>query len=344
MAALEKMRDMTAAVRRLLSVPTDYQIAILPGSATGSVETALWNLLGPRKVDVLVCDVFSRIWAYDIQKQLQLETRVLLAPFGSLPDATATDPAHDIVFCWTGTTTCVSVPNVDWIADDRLGLTFCDATSAAFLVDLPWQKLDATSFSCQKVLGGEACFGFLVLSPRAVERLVQHTPSWPVPRLMRLKEDGKILEGIFHEKTINTISLLVVEDVLRILLDIESQGGVPKLRRRTRENHRCVDMWIKKQTDFSYFVRDQVARAMTPVGFVPTNKTFSEGSIDEQWKHLTSLADLLEKESFAFDVLGHGLSVPHLRFWIGPTVASEDLVRALNGLSWACNQAREKIG
>lgn len=334
-SALEKLQEVTTRIRQLLGIPQDYRIAILPGSSTGAMETAFWNLLGVLGVDILKCDVFSRIWACDIRKQLGLDVRIFSSPFGHLPEINTVDSTRDVIFCWTGTTACISVPHVEWIGENRVGLTLCDATSAAFLVDLPWPKLDATAFSCQKVLGGEASFGFLVLGPRAFSRLEHYTPQWPIPHLIRLKKEGKILEDIFHERTINTISLLVVEDFLNTLIWVEQIGGVQALRQLTRTNHACAEQWMGQQKDFTYFVQDPAVRALTPIGLVPAHKGFAERSIDDQWKYLSCIVDLLEKERFAFDVLGHIKSAPHLRFWIGPTISPIDLARALDGLSWA---------
>jgi phosphoserine aminotransferase len=208
------------------------------------------------------------------------------------------------------------------------------------LVDLPWEKLDVTTFSCQKVLGGEASFGFLVLSPRAMERLAQYTPVWPIPRLMRLKQEGAILEDVFHVQVINTISLLVVEDFLNILTWVDQIGGVQALRRHTQANYRYMEEWLERQSDFTYFVSDPAVRAMTPVGLVPTCDAFTERSAEGQWQYLARITDSLAKERFALDVLGHRKSAPHLRFWTGPTVSSTDLICAIEGLSWVYTQKR----
>jgi phosphoserine aminotransferase len=307
------------------------------------METAFWNLLGARSVDVLECDVFSRIWADDIGRQLGLEARVFSAPFGHFPEISTIDSARDIVFCWTGTTACVSVPHTEWIEDDRLGLIFCDATAATFLIDLPWSKLDATAFSCQKVLGGEASFGFLVLSPRASSRLEHYIPAWPIPHLMRLKKDNEVLTDVFHERTVNTISLLVVEDLLNTLAWVEQIGGVQTLRQRTQTNYAYVEKWITRQEDFTYFVQDPAVRALTPIGLAPAHEGFEERSVDDQWKYLTRIVDILERERFAFDVLGHIKSAPHLRFWIGPTISPIDIARALDGLSWVWTKLGQEL-
>ncbi|MDR0407078.1 MAG: phosphoserine aminotransferase [Holosporales bacterium] len=333
--AIEKLQTLTTKVRRLLAVPDGYRIGIFPGSATGAVEIAFWNFLGACGVDVFVWDVFSRIWADDIQNQLCLDTRVFSAPFGTCPDLKEANPQRDIVFCWTGTTTCVSVPHTDWLPLERTGLTFCDATSAAFLVDLPWKKLDVTAFSCQKVLGGEACFSFLIFSPHAIDRLAQYTPVWPIPRLMQLKKNEKILEKIFQGQVINTISLLVVEDFSKALSWVEDIGGIQTLQHLAQKNQACIKNWISQQTDFAYLVKDPAVRPLTPVGFVPTHAAFSNKSTAAQWKDLATLTEILRKERIAFDVLGHIKSVPHLRFWTGPTIETTDLACALDGLSWA---------
>src|ERR1700761_5632805 len=242
-----KLKDAIERTRTLLGIPSDYRIGIVPASDTGAVEMALWSLLGARPVDCFAWESFGEDWVTDTVKQLKLkDARVMKAPYGELPDLKQTNPAHDIVFLWNGTTSGVRVPDGDWISDSREGLTICDATSAAFAMDLPWNKLDVVTFSWQKVLGGEAAHGMLILSPKAVARLESHTPSWPLPKIFRLTKDGRLIEGIFKGDTINTPSMLAVEDYLDTLAWAERIGGLKALHARADANARVIYEWVAR--------------------------------------------------------------------------------------------------
>src|SRR6185503_462915 len=261
-----KLKEAIDRTRKVLGVPKDYRIAIVAGSDTGAVEMALWSLLGPRPVDVLAWESFGEDWVTDVVKQLKLkDTRTIKADYGVLPDLGKTDPAHDIVFVWNGTTSGVRVPNGDWIKDDREGLTICDATSAAFAMDLPWPKLDVVTFSWQKVLGGEGAHGMLILSPRAVERLLTYKPAWPLPKIFRLTSGGKLIEGIFAGETINTPSMLCVEDYIDALVWAEKVGGLDALIARADANFAVIDRFVAGSGWLGHLAVDPATRSNTSV-------------------------------------------------------------------------------
>ncbi len=242
-----KLKDAITRTKKLLGIPDDYRVGIVPASDTGAVEMALWSMLGARPVDLFAWESFSEDWVTDTVKQLKIkDARTLKAPYGEIPDLTQYDPAHDAVFVWNGTTSGVRVPNGDWIADTREGITICDATSAAFAMELPWDKLDVVTFSWQKVLGGEAAHGMLILSPKAVQRLESYTPSWPLPKIFRMTKGGKIVEGIFEGETINTPSMVAVEDYLDALTWAEAEGGLKGLIARSNANLNVLEAWVKK--------------------------------------------------------------------------------------------------
>ena len=251
--------------RKILGVPADYRIGIVPGSDTGAVEMALWSLLGPKPVTVLAFESFSKDWAKDITGQLKLEATVLEAPYGALPDLKKIDWSHDLVFCWNGTTSGVRLPAKDWIPKDRAGLTICDATSAAFAMDLPWDRLDVVTWSWQKVLGGEAAHGMLALSPRAVARLESYTPSWPMPKIFRMTKGGKLNEGIFKGETINTPSMLCVEDAIDGLKWADSIGGLKGLVARSEANLAAIARWVATKPGYDFLAEDPATRSCTSI-------------------------------------------------------------------------------
>ncbi len=323
----------------LLGMPADWRLGIVPASDTGAVEMALWSLLGARPVDVLAWENFGKTWASDITQHLKLaNTRAMTAPYGQLPDLSAVDPSHDVVFTWNGTASGVRVPNGDWIPDDRQGLMICDATSAAFAMDLPWNKLDVVTWSWQKVLGGEAAHGMLALSPRAVERLETYTPSWPLPKLFRLTSKGKIAEGIFKGETINTPSMLCAEDALDSLRWAESVGGLPALIGRCEGNLAAVARWVD-QTDWVDFLPERVdTRSCTSICLKIVAPWFTALPDDARAKTAKQLVGLLEKEGVAFDIGSYRDAPPGIRIWTGATIETSDVEMLLPWLDWAYQQ------
>jgi len=336
-----RLKEAIDRTRSVLGVPADYRIGIVAGSDTGAVEMALWSLLGPKPVDALTWESFGEDWVTDVVKQLKLkESRVLKAPYGKLPDLKQTNPAHDIVFLWNGTTSGVRVPNGDWIADDREGLTICDATSAAFAQDLPWQKLDVVTFSWQKVLGGEAAHGILILSPRAVARLESHEPSWPMPKTFRLTKSGKLVEGIFEGETINTPSMLCVEDYIDALKWSESLGGYKGLMKRADANLAALADWVKKTDWVDFLAEDASIRSNTSVCIKVVDPWLTGQSEEAQAEFAKKMAALLEKEGVALDAAGYRSAPPGLRIWCGATVDTADIIALTPWLDWAYAQLK----
>ncbi len=337
MAKLKAAIDRSAA---LLGIPQDYRTFIVPASDTGAVELAMWSLLGPRTVDAFVWDTFGAEWMTDAVHQLRIETRVCRAEFGELPDLAKADPAHDSVFVWNGTTSGVCAPDGEWISDNREGLTICDATSAIFAMDLPWPKLDATAFSWQKGLGGEAAHGMLVLSPRAIERLESHTPAWPVPKIFRVKKDGKLNAGLFEGETLNTPSMLAVEDYLDALAWAESIGGLPALLARTASNFAALSRWVGASKWLAFMAAEERYRSPTSVCLKITEPWFANLPPADQRLIVKDFAGLLENENVAFDIAGHRTAPPGLRIWCGPTVESAEIEALTPWLDWAWSQIR----
>jgi len=324
-ARLKRAIDLTRAVLR---VPDSHRIGIVPASDTGAVEMAMWSMLGPRPVTVIAWESFGEGWVTDAVKQLKLDPRVLTAPYGALPDLGGADPANDIVFTWNGTTSGVRVPDADWISDDRAGLTICDATSAAFACDLPWNKLDATTFSWQKVLGGEAGHGMLVLGPRAVERLESFVLDRPLPKLFRMTKGGKLSEGIFKGETINTPSMLCVEDYIFALEWGDALGGLPALIARADANTAALQAWVDQTAWIENLAADTATRSNTSVCL-----KFTEG--DDPVARMKKIATLLEGEEVAYDIAMHRDAPPGLRIWCGATVDTGDIEALTPWLDWA---------
>jgi phosphoserine aminotransferase len=322
-------------IREVLQVPANYLIGITPGSDTGAVEAAMWSLLGPRKVQVLAFESFGKDWVTDVVKQLKLDAEVLDAPYGALPDLSGVSGEADFVFTWNGTTSGVRVPNGDFIAKDRAGLTICDATSACFAQSLAWTKLDATTFSWQKALGGEAAHGVLILSPRAVARLESHTPAWPVPKLFRLTKAGKLNAEIFEGATINTPSMLCVEDFLDALRWASQIGGLAELQARANGNLKTIEDWVAKTAWVDFLAEDPACRSNTSVCLKVVDPTVTGLSADGQAAFAKRVAQMLEKEGVAFDIGGYRDAPPGLRIWCGATVDQEDLGALTPWLDWA---------
>jgi phosphoserine aminotransferase len=337
-ARLKALIERTGA---LLGVPEGWRIAIVPASDTGAVEMALWSLLGPRGVDLLVWESFGAGWASDVIKQLKLDdVRSFDAAYGGLPDLGAVDFARDVVFVWNGTTSGVALPDGDWIAADREGLTICDATSAAFAMALPWAALDVVTFSWQKALGGEAGLGMLVLGPRAVERLESYAPPWPLPKLFRLTKGGRLNEEIFEGATINTPSMLCVEDALDALGWAESIGGLEALIARSRTNLDAIETWVARTRWIEFLAADPAARSCTSVCLRFADPEIAARPVNDQAVLAKSLAKFLEAEGVAFDIAAYRDAPPGLRLWAGATVETADLEALFPWLDWAWAQVR----
>jgi phosphoserine aminotransferase len=336
-AALKaRLAEVIERSRAILGMPDDWRLGIVPASDTGAVEMALWSMLGPRPVDVLAFESFSQGWAADVTRQLQLPgTRVLSAPYGRLPDLGAVDFSHDVVFAWNGTTSGVRVPNGDWIAADRTGLMICDATSAAFAMELAWDKLDVVTWSWQKVLGGEAAHGMLALSPRAVERLLSYQPARPLPKIFRLTSGGKLIEGIFRGETINTPSMLCVEDAVDGLAWAESIGGLPALIARCEANLAAVARWVLHADWAGFLAEDPATRSCTSICLRIVAPWFIALAPEAQARAAKELASILEKQAVAYDIAAYRDAPPGLRIWGGATIERGDIEALLPWLDWA---------
>jgi phosphoserine aminotransferase len=340
-ARLKRAIDLT---REVLAVPADYRIGIVPASDTGAVEMALWSLLGPRPVTLLSWESFGEGWVNDVVKELKLkDVTSLKAPYGELPDLSKVDPSHDVVFTWNGTTSGVRVPNADWIAADRTGLTICDATSAAFAQPLDWAKLDVVTYSWQKALGGEAAHGMLILSPRAAARLETYSPPWPLPKIFRLSKGGKIIEGIFQGETINTPSMLCVEDYLDALEWSKSVGGLPALRARADANAQTIASWVERTPWIDFLARQPAARSNTSVCLKVVDPAVTQLPAEAQAAFVKGIAAALDKEGVAYDIDAYRDAPPGLRIWCGSTVEQSDVEALTLWLDWAYANAKDAL-
>ena len=339
-----RLKDVIERSAKLLGLPTDYRLAIVPASDTGALELALWSLLGVRGIDVLAWESFGWGWVSDIKGQLGLEdVRVIEADYGELPDLGRVDPERDIVFTWNGTTSGVRVPDSEWIAENRAGLTICDATSAVFATHLPWHKLDVVTYSWQKVMGGEAAHGVIILGPRAVERLENHNPPWPVPKIFRLTKDGKLTEAIFEGTTINTPSMLCVEDALDGLGWAERIGGLDALVARSEANLASIADWAERTSWVDFLARNPETRSSTSVCLRIIDPWFDELSADAQSEVPSRIEALLDAEGVAYDINGYRDAPPGLRIWAGATVETNDLVTLFPWLDWAYTIAKHEL-
>lgn len=327
-----KLKAAIDGTREVLGIPDDYKVGIVPASDTGAVEMAMWSLLGERKVEMLAWESFGAGWVTDAVKQLKLEAEVKTAEYGEIVDLDGVDTDNDVVFTWNGTTSGVRVPDGDWIKADRQGLTICDATSAAFAQDLPWDKLDVVTFSWQKVLGGEAAHGMLVLSPRAVERLESYTPPWPMPKIFRLTKGGKLNEGIFEGATINTPSMLAVEDYLLALDWARSVGGLSGLMARADANTKAVADFVGTHDWVEFLAKDPATASNTSVCLKFTDDRISDGAAFAK-----AVAKRLETEDVAFDIGAYRDAPPGLRIWCGGTVETADVAALMPWIEWAFN-------
>ena len=338
-AKLKRAIDLT---REVLQVPADYRIGIVPASDTGAVEMALWSLLGARPITMLAWESFGEGWVSDIAKELKLKDATLMrAPYGELPDLSKVDPASDIVFTWNGTTSGVRVPNADWIKTDRAGLTICDATSAAFAQPLDWPKLDVVTFSWQKALGGEAAHGMLILSPRAVARLENYSPPWPLPKIFRMTKGGKINEGIFQGETINTPSMLCLEDYLDALEWAKSAGGLPALQSRADANTKVITDWVARTPWVDFLAREPSQRSNTSVCLKVVDPAVTKLPAEAQAAFVKSLAAALDKEGVAYDIDAYRDAPSGLRIWCGSTIERSDVEALVLWLDWAYAKAKD---
>src|SRR5713226_4071359 len=342
--AKKKIVDAVDRSRALLGIPADYRIGIVPASDTGAVEMALWSLLGARPVDMLTWESFGEGWVTDVAKQLKLkDTRVLKAPYGQISDLKAVDWTHDVVFTWNGTTSGVRVPNGDWIAAKREGLTICDATSAAFAQKLDWAKLDVVTFSWQKALGGEGAHGMLILSPRAVERLESFTPPRPLPKIFRLTKGGKLNQAIFEGETINTPSMLCVEDYLDTLAWAKSIGGLKALMARADANAKVIADWVAVTPWIEFLARDPVLRSNTSVCLRVVDPSVAKLPAEAQAAFVKGIAAALEKEGVAYDIDAYRDAPPGLRIWCGSTVERADVEALTLWLDWAFAETKDAL-
>ena len=340
-AKLKRAIDLT---REVLEVPADYRIGIVPASDTGAVEMALWSLLGARPVTMLAWESFGEGWVTDVVKQLKLKnTTVLKAPYGELPDLSKVDFATDVVFAWNGTTSGVRVPNADWIAANRQGLTICDATSACFSQRIDFSKLDVVTFSWQKALGGEAAHGMLILSPRAVARLTSYAPAWPLPKIFRLTNNGKLIEGIFEGETINTPSMLCVEDYLDALSWAKSIGGLNALIARSDANTGAIADWVARTPWIDFLAKEAAIRSNTSVCLKVVDPSVAKLPAEAQAAFVKGIAAALEKEGVAYDIDAYRDAPPGLRIWCGSTVERADVEALTLWLDWAFAETKDAL-
>ncbi|MBF0251977.1 MAG: phosphoserine transaminase [Alphaproteobacteria bacterium] len=332
----KRLAEVIDRTRAILGVPDTHRIGIVPASDTGAVEMAMWSLLGARGVEMLVWESFGKGWATDVVKQLKLQdVKVTEAGYGQIPDLSKVDFSRDVVFTWNGTTSGVKCPNGDWIPDDRQGLTIADSTSAAFAMDLPWDKLDVVTYSWQKVMGGEAAHGMLILGPRAVERLETYTPSWPMPKIFVMSKGGKLIEGIFKGETINTPSMIAVEDAIDGLKWAESIGGLDGLKTRSEANLAALEAWVGGSSWAAFLAEDKAIRSNTSVCLLVKDPAFAALDADAQAAALKKMIKLLDEEGVAYDIGAYRDAPAGLRIWAGATVETSDLEALTPWLDWA---------
>ena len=337
-----RLQKAITETEQLLNLPEGYKVGIVPGSDTGAMEMAMWSLLGQRPVDVFAWESFGSGWGTDVAKQLKLDNaQTFTGAYGELPDFSQANPDHDTIFTWNGTTSGVKVENADWISDQRTGLTICDATSAVFAMDIDWKKIDVATFSWQKVLGGEGGHGMLILSPRAIERLESYTPAWPIPKVFRMVSKGKLDEALFRGATINTPSMLCVEDVLFSLEWARSVGGKKGLMARAEANLAAFADWVEKTQWATFLPKDPTTRSCTSICIeISRNSGLSDDQLQSAPK---VIATLLEEEGIAFDINNHRAAPPSLRIWGGATIETSDIEALLPWLDWAFDEYTQQI-
>ena len=340
----KKLNEVIIKSKKILGLPDSYTLAIMPGSNTGALESALWSLLGNKGVDVLAWENFGKDWVIDILDQLKIKnSNKFVTDYGMLPDLSKTNFKNDVIFTWNGTTSGVCVPNADWIPEDREGLTICDATSAIFAMDIDFKKLDVITWSWQKVLGGEAAHGMLALSPRAMERLENYEPSWPIPKLFRLATKKKIAKGVFEGSTINTPSMICVEDALDALSWVESVGGLNELINISKNNLKIVSDWVNKSDWVKFMCEELKNRSSTGITLRIKEEWFNKMPEDKQKEFMKKIISKLSDEGVAYDVNGYPKAPPSLRIWGGATVSNKDMKTLLPWVDWAYNSVKNNV-
>ena len=337
----EKLNEVIIKSKKILQLPNGYQVGIMTGSNTGALESALWSLLGLKGVDILAWENFGKDWVTDVVNQLKIkDVNSHIAEYGKLPDLGKVNFDNDVIFTWNGTTSGVRVPDANWIPEDRKGLTICDATSGIFAMEMDYSKLDVITWSWQKVLGAEAAHGMIAISPRAVERLESHTPPWPIPKLFRLASKKKLIKGIFEGGTINTPSMICVEDGLDALNWVESLGGTKELVNISNQNLKTVEEWIEKSDNFKFMCEDKKIRSSTSITVLVKDDWFTKHNEEDQRGVLKKLFSLLEKEGVANDINGYPKAPPSIRIWGGSTVQNSDMKALLPWIDWAYNSIK----
>ena len=337
-----RLKEVIEETKKIISLPNDYLLGIMPGSDTGALEAALWCLLGDRGVDVLAWENFGKDWVIDVVEQLKITNRnVHIADYGDLPDLSKVNFTNDVIFTWNGTTSGVKVPNGDWVPDDREGLTICDATSAIFAMPIDYEKCDVLTWSWQKVLGGEAAHGMIALSPRAVERLLSYVPEWPIPKAFRLAENKKLLADIFEGNTINTPSMMCVEDILDTLQWVKSIGGIEELFSRSNTTLKHIADWIKNNSSFEFMNKNEITRSNTGITFQIKEDWFKNSDETKQREIMNEIFELLYNEKIAYDLNGYPKAPPSFRIWGGATVEPRDVQKLLPWIKWSLEEVKK---
>ena len=340
----EKLNEVIVKSKKILNLPNSYVLAIMPGSNTGALESALWSLLGFKGVDVLAWENFGKDWVIDVLDQLKIkDVNSYVAEYGDLPDLKKINFKNDVIFTWNGTTSGVRVPNAEWIPNDREGLTICDATSAIFAMDIDFEKLDVITWSWQKVLGGEAAHGMLALSPRAIKRLETYTPEWPIPKLFRLSNKKKVLKGVFEGSTINTPSMICVEDALDSLKWVESIGGTNEIIKKSNKNLQIVSDWVNKSNWAEFMCNESTTRSSTSITLKIKDVWFNKFPEEEQKNLIKKMVSSLNKEGVANDINGYPKAPPSLRLWGGGTVQNTDMEILLPWIDWAYEDMKQNV-
>jgi len=338
----QRLAEVINLSKELLNIPSDYKVGIIAGSDTGAIESAMWSLLGKTGVEVLAWESFGSDWVKDIKEQLKIKNLTIhQSDYGDLPDFQKINFDNDIVFNWNGTTSGVCLPNADWISDNRKGLTICDATSAVFAMDMDWHKLDVITWSWQKVLGGEAAHGMIALSPKALERLSEYQPTWPIPKIFRLANNMKVIEGIFKGETINTPSMLCVEDAIDALNWIQSIGGSKGSIDKSQSNLQVVKTWVESKDWIDFLAKDSLTLSSTSICLKITDPWFLGLSVDQQQLKIKEINSLLDKEQVAFDINAYRTAPPGFRIWGGATVESSDIETLLPWIEWGYQSIKE---